>query len=84
MSSNLLRLLVLPLQHPPAFLREPFKIIELSSSCQAESFSLPEAAQTRCWRSFLLGKSRLAVERESPIQKHRTAQNIKQQPAKHT
>src|ERR1035438_404048 len=36
-----------------AFLREPFKHIELRSPCQACPFSSPEAAPTHCWRSFL-------------------------------
>jgi hypothetical protein len=63
----------------PAFLREPFKHIELRSPCQASLF-------------FAQGRSNslLAVfprcesdqpDRERPVQKPRTAQNIKERPA---
>src|ERR1035438_3412482 len=60
------------LQHPSAFLREPSKPIELSSSCQAQSFS-----RLRPLKHDVGGNSSVAdfdrPRRRMPIQKSHSA-----------
>jgi len=75
LSSNLLRLPVCFQPCSPVFLREPFKHIELSPHCQAQSFS-PKAVPTHCWRYVPRLRISISLTGTSPVQKRRAAQNI--------
>ena len=71
------------LPHPPAFLREPSKIIEILVSLSSSIFSSLEAA-SNSWLAVSSPGCGLnwPEEEEIPSQKHRAAQNIKERPAR--
>jgi hypothetical protein len=65
----------------PAFLREPFKHIEVQHPRQAESSLSPEAAPTLWLAVFPRLRISIGMTGKTPAQKPCAAQNIKEQPA---
>jgi len=64
----------------PAFLREPFKHIELQPPSQARSLP-PEAVPARCWRPVPRVRISICLAGKTPVQKLRAALNINERPA---
>jgi hypothetical protein len=68
--------------HPPAFLREPFKHIELHPSCQAQPI-LPTRGRSNSLLAVCSSRANSDLPvREDSRSKRRAAQNIKERPAK--
>jgi hypothetical protein len=64
------------------FLREPFEVIKLSTSCQAQSFLHLRPLQRDVGGQVPQCVNFDRLEGESPFQMSRAAQNIKERPAK--